>query len=447
MLARCIFSFRHRKKRRRRRRLKGQVYLLGIVMVLVPYHLYRETRNLSVDRSTIYSLDGHDTVVDKPSDLPWALNHVLLRDANGAIVSRNSTLFSQYLSNQSNSLAGMAEIDLEQAKREREPIMAILRDAGIGNLLPTEIMTLPTWEQVVGLYGDEPVIIGMEQCETFQRRVPRVDERFLGVAGIFNSGSTAFGISLQANCRYPNHPQNLSNNVLKDCNGMLDQVPWAKHKMASEKYNHTIHPGIPKDHVLPIILVRDPYYWMQSMCKQGYGVRWDHNSEKHCPNLVPNDHDRQRFKRLQDAPSVSVWMGPNAKVGPSWPSLVHYWNAWYQSYVMADFPRLMVRFEDTLFHGHSVMKSICECGGGTLVSPNRHFYLLDEAKWHHKHTQNNMISAMIKYGNDNGRYRNMTKEDLEFAQKHLDLALLDLFRYQNSIPTVPGALDEARSRK
>eukprot|EP00980_Cylindrotheca_fusiformis_P006518 scaffold1383_cov68-Cylindrotheca_fusiformis.AAC.1 len=176
-------------------------------------------------------------------------------------------------------------------------------------------MTLPTQSQVEDLYGDKPVIIGLETCDAFQAKVPLAD-RHIGVAGIFNSGTTAFGLSLQANCRYPNRgaatttsKHQLSNDVVSNVHGMLNQVPWAKHKMAYERNSHTILDSIPKHHVLPVVLVRDPYYWLQSMCRQGYGVRWDHNSKKHCPNLVPNDFDRQRFPKLQNASSVPVWMG------------------------------------------------------------------------------------------------------------------------------------------
>lgn len=379
---------------------------------------------------------GYDPSVGEPTRTKASSSHVvILRDASGNVVSRNTTIFSQFLSHSDNMSPLVADTTLAQAKKDREPILAILRDAGIDDDLElSELLTLPTWKQVENMYGSQPVIVGLHEssCQDFRAKVPLPEQRFLGVSGMFNSGSTAFGISLQANCRFPNHPQNMSNDVIQDSNGMLDQVPWAKHKMATEKYNHTIHNGIPKDTVLPIVLVRDPFYWMHSMCKQGYGARWDHISDKHCPNLVPNDFDRQRFKRLEKSESVSVWMGKNAKVGPSWPSLVHYWNAWYRSYVQADFPRLMIRFEDTLFHGRQVMKQVCECGGGELVATDRHFYLLDEAKWQHKHAQNNMISAMIKYGTDAGRYRNMTNDDLDFARRHLDPSLLDLFHYQSA---------------
>jgi hypothetical protein len=422
-----------RRSKQRRRRLKRRVYVITALAMFLLYQYSQMAALMSASNHRYFT--GYDPSVEEPKKTTrTSTSYVILRDASGNVISRNTTTFSQFLPNtneEPHQYLTDSGTTLEQAKKDREPILAILRDAGIDDLETSEILTLPTWKEVESLYGSEPVIIGLEEsCKAFRSKVPLPKQRFLGISGTFNSGSTAFGISLQANCRFTSHSQNKSNDVISDSNGMLDQVPWAKHKMATEKYNHTIHNGIPKEHVLPIVLVRDPYYWMQSMCKQGYGARWDHISDKHCPNLVPNDFDRNRFKRLEDSESVMVWMGKNAKVGPSWPSLVHYWNAWYQSYIRADFPRLMIRFEDTLFHGRQVMKQVCECGGGELVSADRHVYLLDEAKWQHKHAQNNMISAMIKYGTDIGRYRNMTNADLDFAQKHLDPTLLDLFGYK-----------------
>jgi hypothetical protein len=258
----------------------------------------------------------------------------------------------------------------------------------------------------------------------------------MAIAGNFNSGTTAFGLSLQANCRFSNHQKTnendpYSNDVVSHVNGMLSQVPWAKHKMAFYRDNHTILASIPKQNVLPIVLIRDPYFWMQSMCKQGYGVRWDHQ-EQHCPNLIPNEYDWKRFgkkwtRQNINMTSIKVWMGANPQTGPCWDSLVHYWNAWYESYINVDWPRLIIRFEDTLFHPKQVMQVVCQCGGGELVEPFQ--YLIDKAKWNHKHAQNNMITAMIKYGSGHGRFHNMTTEDMTFAQKKLNPRLIKTFQY------------------
>merc|ERR1712070_1313499 len=174
---------------------------------------------------------------------------------------------------------------------------------------------------------------------------------------------------------------------------------------------------------------------MQSMCKEGYGVRWDHDSRHHCPNLVPNEFDRNRFPKLKNQDKVQVWMGANPTEGPTWPSLIHYWNAWYESYFQNNNnnePRLMIRFEDALFYPKQVMEQVCHCGGGSLA--DEYDYSLEEAKPDHKHNhKSNFVTAMIEYGKNTTRLRNMTKEDIGFAIQRLDPKLMEAFGY--SYPT------------
>jgi hypothetical protein len=412
------FHPRHRH-RRRRRRLRREVYWLLFGILFLIYHNFQLRNQLhsfmesGIQESTQKERDGSQPIIHtKPTDdekLQQAA--VFLRE------SRKSFNFSDFVSATSNGTTTTA-MTIGEARQGRERIISILeKDLGIQKLTVPEILTLPKWYQVEELYGDKPVILGLETCQKFQSQVPSA-KRHIGVAGIFNSGTTAFGLSLQANCRYPNRVNNpsLSDDIVSNVHGMLNQVPWAKHKMADERNSHTILETIPKDHVLPVVLVRDPYYWLQSMCRQGYGVRWDHNSKKHCPNLVPNAFDKGRFPKLQNASSVPVWMGASMETGPTWDSLVHYWNNWYGSYYKNDFPRLLIRFEDTLFHAEQVMKHVCQCGGGIYAgndeSENMFRPIVDEAKWSHKHSQNNLVSAIIKYGTDATRYRQMPPEDL-----------------------------------
>eukprot|EP00536_Pseudo-nitzschia_multiseries_P005859 jgi/Psemu1/13819/gm1.13819_g len=448
---------------------------------------------------------------------------------------------------------------MDEARKGREPILAILEDAGINAFDPNDVLRLPLWSSVSELYyryergknrtakgsehGDRsaaqppaeanadahanadtdnavrrrgPVILGLEDCASFRERVPKKD-RFLGVAGNFNSGSTAFGIALQANCRLeleeehnhePNEQLRADNNnnnnnnrnrnnwsykrrrgtVVSNVNGMLNQVPWEKHKPANYRHGNVsvLPPSVePIDHdrVLPVVL---------SMCREGYGVRWDHDSNHHCPNLVPNDFDRKRFRKKKQnnnkesdqTSSVPVWMGRNPIDGPTWPSLIHYWNEWYESYFYnfnhalethgeisvgstppdrdrveskptsnpsSKWPRLIVRFEDTLFYPREVMAEVCHCGGGRLIGePStdtdadietgsgdhsyrpqpQHDYSLEQSKPHHTHEgKSNFVQAMVRYGTNATRLRNMTRDDIRFAVEHLNPLLMQALGY------------------
>jgi hypothetical protein len=403
------------RRYRRRHHIRKEVYWVLICVIILVY------RNLQFKELI--------------RDVAPPQQAVFLRE------SRKSYRFSDFVAISLNLTdSSKALLSRNEAIQGRERILNILeKDLGLQPLTATEILTLPKWSQVQNLYGSEPVILGLETCSEFQSRVP-LSKRHIGVAGNFNTGTTAFGLSLQANCRYPNrHPDaSKSNKAVTNIHGMLNQVPWAKHKMASERDGHTILETVSKDHVLPVVMVRDPYYWLQSMCRQGYGVRWDHNSKKHCPNLIPNDFDRKRFPKLQNASTVPVWMGASIENGPHWRSMIHYWNAWYRSYYQEkSFPRLIIRFEDTLFHPEVVMRHVCHCGGGIYSgsfdavssSPTSFRHIIDEAKWEHKHSQHNLVSAIIKYGSDLGRYRQMTTLDLRFARETWDKELIEAFRY------------------
>lgn len=429
-------------------RRQSQLLLACIIVSIILLH----NRIRSVER--FLPLDQEDaTAPNKVLDLEekHENTHIL---ASRAVNEKKRLKLSHFLPTRESSFnptTATPNITLAEATKGRGPILDILLDAGIhvGAEDISSILMLPMWQQVAELYGDQPVILGLDQCEAFRTTVP-LRNRFLGIAGNFNSGTTAFGQSLQANCKFPHRRHQykddpFSNDKVTHVNGMLSQVPWAKHKMAIHRDNHTILETVPKLNVLPIVLVRDPYFWMQSMCKEGYGVRWDHSSTEHCPNLIPNAYDKRRFgkkwarrqqqQQQRNNSSIRVWMGANPQVGPSWDSLVHYWNAWYESYYQTgirdfdNWPRLIIRFEDTLFHPKQVMKAVCQCGGGQLSQSNFQ-YLLHEAKWNHKQAQNNFVTAMVKYGNAEGRYRNMTSEDLAFAKESLNSKLMEAFHYR-----------------
>jgi len=48
------------------------------------------------------------------------------------------------------------------------------------------LSTLPEASDVASMYGEEPKIIGLETCATFQNTVPAPD-RYMGPAGLFNT--------------------------------------------------------------------------------------------------------------------------------------------------------------------------------------------------------------------------------------------------------------------
>jgi hypothetical protein len=83
----------------------------------------------------------------------------------------------------------------------KERILQILQEAGITDISQEQLRKLPTWDDVVSLYGDGPKIVGLEtSCESFRSTVSP-SERLIGVAGTFNSGTNLLAELLIANCR------------------------------------------------------------------------------------------------------------------------------------------------------------------------------------------------------------------------------------------------------
>lgn len=175
------------------------------------------------------------------------------------------------------------------------------------------------------MYGDQAVVVGKDDCADFRARVPR-EKRQLGVAGMFNTGTNLLDTQLQRNVKLP-RPS-------------LWQVPWGKHRMAAVRGNHTAPDmeAIDIGHVLPVVMIRDPYSWLQSMCAHPYAATWPYGPH-HCPNLVPNAEDRRRYRHVKDAFAVTVNFDKNNK--NHFESLVHLWSEWYAQYLNVDYPILM----------------------------------------------------------------------------------------------------------
>lgn len=70
------------------------------------------------------------------------------------------------------------ELDTSKELEDKAPILNLLRDAGVP-LHPEKdkelLDELPTWKEVTSLYGDKPVIYGLDMCEEFQNRSDPAD--------------------------------------------------------------------------------------------------------------------------------------------------------------------------------------------------------------------------------------------------------------------------------
>ncbi|VEU35654.1 unnamed protein product [Pseudo-nitzschia multistriata] len=361
-----------------------------------------------------------------------------------------------------------------------EHMLRILRHVGIHNssqLTDQELSALPTWSQVVEKFGNKgPVMLGRETCSEYRSSVDR-KHRKLGVAGPFSSGTHYLHTILSNNCK-----------SLEDKGRVMFQVPWGKHQSANFRLVHNVavsstlkndhkknettgkldHPPLDPKHlkenksVLPIVVVRDPYSWWQSMCRVRYSAHWFHVVPDHCPNFVPNEVEREWFnktkKEIRKHYNNDPWKVDNVvdkanftldkTVVPLWvryhsenrqhKSLAHMWADWYNDYYEANFPRLMIRLEDLVFYPHETLKMVCECANDDddgdeqkasfeyVGDENLELSLESAIKGKgdkvdniHGKDRTGLLGAMKKHAgkySDEHRLTGMTPSDMEFAE-------------------------------
>jgi hypothetical protein len=222
------------------------------------------------------------------------------------------------------------------------------------------------------------------------------------------------------------------------------KVPWGKHTPVVDDSYRLTHKtekdsGVDPRSVFPAVTVRDPAAWMQSMCRHEYAMEWPHDKTIHCPNLVPSDASDYNNSPLSHKfanSSVPVTIRYK-EFHKEHDSLLHHWNEWYAAYAAAaKFPRVLVRFEDLIFHPVEVTTAACECAGGAMqrdLQGRLQFkYVTGSAKKGDAHGKDKTgyIDAIIRYGNDRGdRWKGMTEADLQYTRDHLDPTLMALFGY------------------
>lgn len=316
---------------------------------------------------------------------------------------------------------------------------------------------LPLWKTITDrLGGDKPVIVGLDTCEKFQELIP-APERFLGVAGSFGTGTNLLASLLVANC-----VNKARMDKYKGGSGVRWQVNWGKHSPARYRLENLLDPELINENYLPVVTTRHPYSWMHSLCRSRYSTHWFHHAQQHCPNLIPNDIDRKWYnftikygKRGVHALFKDPWLRDNLldlanytlesevvpvrvryKSGTLFhDSLVHFWSDWYNEYVKADFPRLIVRLEDLVFHAKEVTTKVCSCIGGSMSKDFQ--YITETARVGddkiHGKDRTNLIKWFTKWHLED-RTQNMTTDDIAYAQEMLDPELMNIFNYQHPEP-------------
>lgn len=305
------------------------------------------------------------------------------------------------------------------------PLDKILKKAGVD---VTEDLrnTLPEPDGIERLYGGEPVILGLEKCEMFQNNVP-LGEEFLTVAGMFNTGTNLLEQMLRKNCRLPHReakygtlPRNL---------GVKYQVPWGKHSPISYRGDHVApgFEGLNPDYFMPALVVKDPYTWMDSMCRHKYAANWRHFGNDHCPNLVATTNQEKAWNEGKDVVAVNVHYRDTRITKHT--SMAHLWNDYYGEWMKTEIPKLVVRFEDLLFHPEEVVTKVCECGRGKMRDGPFRFEVNSAKKGKAHEGSNGLVRSMVKYATASNRLKSLKPHDLEYAMEHIDKDLMQLYHY------------------
>jgi len=338
---------------------------------------------------------------------------------------------------------------------DKGQLMEILTQAGLDikdedDLDQQTVDLLPTWTRIKNLYGPKPIILGLNRCEEFRDRIEPTT-RFFGMAGTFNTGTNLIADLMKFNCEIVERMEVYG----KQSKGVRWQVPWGKHYMARYRSsNHSTHSDrdVPKNNTLPLVTIRDPYSWMQSMCRHAYAANWSHNSA-HCPNLIATEDDIHNLPGLRKMYGHNRGDEDTEKLVPirisyskttihNHSSFGHWYSEWYNDYLKADYPRLMLRFEDLLFYGKDVTRAICRCGGGIPRNDNGRsgdFMHVSESAKKGKAAhgsmkmRTNLVGALIKYGSSDHRTDSMTEDDLIAARRHFDPELMDTFGYRHPL--------------
>jgi len=212
-----------------------------------------------------------------------------------------------------------------QQGHDKERILYLLRDnAGMDSISYETYQELPAWDQIASLYGSAPKLNGLDQhCQAFQQKggIDALADKRVGVAGMFNSGTNLLAMALQENCEL-HHRFAQTGRRRRDA-GVLWQVTFGKHtppKDEAFREEHRIKSKRKVDprQVLPVVTVRDPFRWMQSMCKNQYAARWPRLFRPttitetatqpqpfyHCPNLWPTKVEQVKLRERGYKPLV-----------------------------------------------------------------------------------------------------------------------------------------------
>ena len=358
---------------------------------------------------------------------------------------------------------------------DKDYLVQILRKAGV-KITTNVFKQLPTRTNFTAMYGSRPIIIGTETCSKF-RDSTDPQYAFIGPAGCYNTGTNLLYKLLHQYCKMPQRKpppsttlddlatnQNMTKrvrNLLKESltTGILDDVPWDKHAPAN--WRSTYRPffrnvtDIRYENVLPVVTIKDPYFWMDSMCRHPYDATWRRGAGGKCfsfttelrrmnglrgrsidqeRSAIPGRTKKRNRGRLKDGNHLYIGYhlrNPDLKRGVWYDNIIGLWNSFYMDYMNLSSPHLLIRYEDLLLHTETVMTEVCNCAGGEVINNENGIHLEEEpAKDPKLHGMSSgLVSAILKYGNPTHRTKLFTENSLHYMKDHLNSETMKAFSY------------------
>jgi hypothetical protein len=298
----------------------------------------------------------------------------------------------------------------------------------------------------------------------------------------FSNDGCPFSLSLSLASSFPDR------SLARFCRRLLPATTQPAHV----KWSHATKQagGINKHHVLPVVTIRNPWRWMQSMCKNPYAARWAHRTS--CPHLRSNVGNNEvdggnTGRKNHDSSTNGTWNAVTVQYGAApetYQSLIHLWNDWYGEYWNASitngnrshnnegghsngnnnndsngntnndsnsneqqqekyYPWIMIRMEDLVFYPVETVTAVCECAGGELYRDQPFQYIVESAKKDSPghDTSTGIAEAWIRYAKPLQPGAGFTRDDYRATLEAVDATLMDAFGYQNP-PGPPPPNDE-----
>lgn len=163
------------------------------------------------------------------------------------------------------------------------------------------------------------------------------------------------------------------------------------------------------------------------MCKEPYDAKFVRGMKTDlCPRFFVTAKDGTvRPNRVTVSAHQTNWTKTDI-----YESLPEMWNEYYRQYMEdADYPRLIVRYEDFLLYSQEIVRVLAECSGAKMTSSEFHYFTGEARSWRKQEGTSNIINTVKKLGAMDWFYYQLTKEEQQVLQSHLSPDIRALFQY------------------